>query len=446
MRALALAPSVLDGRKSAALAKLRYVTDEAPGIRRERRGRGVRYIAPSGSPVRSIGVLRRIKRLAIPPAWTDVWICADSHGHLQAVGRDARGRRQYRYHERWRQVRDEAKYGRMLAFGRALPGIRRCVARHLALPGLPREKVLATVVRLLERTRIRVGNEEYRKANHSFGLTTLRSGQVTVAGESLRLEFRGKGGKRHCVDVSDRRVAAIVRRCQDLPGHELFQYLGEDGRRHAIGSSDVNTYLQGLAGEEFTAKDFRTWAGTVLAARSPPAGRARVAPCRERRREARGRASREYAGDLPEVLCAPRGDRRVSRREPRPDRGVDPATGLVCRRREDRDAAPGKSQALVGRKPSAHSAQSVQPEAAARGQKRLPQVADARDAGGDIVDAKVLDRHAALDLSPTSPGPRRSLAAAGAPSRRRPGCGPRRSGCSRRARARAVAWRCGTPP
>jgi DNA topoisomerase I len=268
MRALAPAPSVLDGRKSATLAKLRYVTDEAPGIRREQRGRGVRYIGPTGSPVRNIGVLRRIKRLAIPPAWTDVWICADSHGHLQAVGRDARGRRQYRYHERWRQVRDEAKYGRMLAFGRALPGIRRCVARHLALPGLPREKVLATVVRLLERTRIRVGNEEYRKANRSFGLTTLRSGQVTVAGESLRLEFRGKGGKRHCVDVSDRRVAAIVRRCQDLPGHELFQYLGEDGRRHAIGSSDVNKYLQGLAGEEFTAKDFRTWAGTVLAARS----------------------------------------------------------------------------------------------------------------------------------------------------------------------------------
>jgi DNA topoisomerase I len=266
MRALALAPSVLDGQRSAALARLRYVTDAAPGIRRERRGRGVRYISRTGAPIRDSAVLRRIKRLAIPPAWTDVWICADPHGHLQAVGRDAKGRRQYRYHERWRQVRDEAKYGRMLAFGRALPAIRRGVARHLALPGLPREKVLATVVRLLERTRIRVGNEEYRKANHSFGLTTLRSGQAKVAGESLRLEFRGKGGKRHCVDISDRRVAAIVRRCQELPGHELFQYLGEDGRRHTIGSSDVNAYLQGLAGQEFTAKDFRTWAGTVLAA------------------------------------------------------------------------------------------------------------------------------------------------------------------------------------
>jgi DNA topoisomerase-1 len=268
MSALAIAASVLDGRRSAKLAKLRYVTDEGPGIRRERRGRGVRYIGPSGTPVRNVAVLRRIKRLAIPPAWTDVWICADPHGHLQAVGRDARGRRQYRYHERWRQVRDEAKYERMLRFGRALPGIRRGVARHLALPGLPFEKVLATVVRLLETTLIRVGNEEYRKANKSFGLTTLRSGQVKVAGESLHLEFRGKGGKRHCVDVSDRRVAAIVRRCQDLPGHELFQYLDEDGRRHTIGSSDVNTYLQGLAGEEFTAKDFRTWAGTVLAARA----------------------------------------------------------------------------------------------------------------------------------------------------------------------------------
>jgi DNA topoisomerase-1 len=268
MSALAIAPSVLGGRRSAKLAKLRYVTDDRPGIRRERRGRGVRYIGPAGSPVRNIDVLRRIKRLAIPPAWTAVWICADPHGHLQAVGRDARGRRQYRYHERWRQVRDEAKYERMLRFGRALPAIRRGVARHLALPGLPFEKVLATVVRLLETTLIRVGNEEYRKANHSFGLTTLRSGQVKVAGESLHLEFRGKGGKRHCVDVFDRRVAAIVRRCQDLPGHELFQYLGEDGRRHTIGSSDVNTYLQALAGEEFTAKDFRTWAGTVLAARA----------------------------------------------------------------------------------------------------------------------------------------------------------------------------------
>ena len=245
MSALAVAASVLDGRRSAKLAKLRYVTDEAPGIRRERRGRGVRYIGPAGSPVRNVAVLRRINRLAVPPAWTDVWICADPHGHLQVIGRDARGRRQYRYHERWRQVRDEAKYERMLGFGRALPGIRRGVARHLALPGLPFEKVLATVVRLLETTLIRVGNEEYRKANHSFGLTTLRSGKSRSRAKACTWSL-GEGGKRHCVDVSDRRVAAIVRRCQDLPGHELFQYLGEDGRRHTVGSSDVNTYLQGL--------------------------------------------------------------------------------------------------------------------------------------------------------------------------------------------------------
>ena len=226
----------------------------------------MRYTGPSGAPVRDLDVLRRIKTLAIPPAWTDVWICADPRGHLQAVGRDARGRRQYRYHPRWRQVRDETKYGRMLAFGRALGTIRRTVSRHLALPGLPREKVLATVVRLLETTRIRVGNQEYRRANGSFGLTTLRSGQAKVAGDRFRLEFRGKGGKRHAIDVSDRRVARIVRRCQDLPGHELFQYVDGEGRRRAIGSGDVNGYLRAITGQEFTAKDFRTWAGTVLAA------------------------------------------------------------------------------------------------------------------------------------------------------------------------------------
>ena len=255
-----------DGLRSASRAQLRYVGEEALAIHRQRRGAGVRYVRADGTPVRDIETLRRIKRLAIPPAWSDVCICAIPHGHLQAIGRDARGRRQYRYHERWRQVRDAVKYGRLLAFGRALPRIRRAVARDLALPGLPRDKVLATVVRLLETTRVRVGNEEYRKANGSFGLTTLRSRQVKVHGGTLSLEFRGKGGKRQAVAVTDRRVAAIVRRCQDLPGHELFQYLDDRGRRRSIGSADVNRYLRHLTGMAFTAKDFRTWAGTVLAA------------------------------------------------------------------------------------------------------------------------------------------------------------------------------------
>ena len=228
----------------------------------------MRYVGPDGRPIRALDVLRRIKRLAIPPAWTDVWICPDPNGHLQAVGRDARGRRQYRYHERWREVRDEVKYGRMLAFGRALPAIRRTVRRHLSLPGLSREKVLATVVKLLETTRIRVGNAEYRRANGSFGLTTLRSGQVKLQRGGFRLEFRGKGGKPYRVDVGDPRLARIVRQCHDLPGHELFQYLHEDGGRHAITSTDVNEYLRAIAGQEFTAKDFRTWTGTVLAARA----------------------------------------------------------------------------------------------------------------------------------------------------------------------------------
>jgi DNA topoisomerase-1 len=258
----------VDGPRAAALARLRYVTDATPGIRRRRSGRAMRYSDAEGRPIRDLDVLRRIKRLAVPPAWTDVWICPDPNGHLQAVGRDARGRRQHRYHERWREIRDGVKYGRMLAFGRALPSIRRTVARHLALPGLPRDKVLATVVRLLEATRARVGNEEYRRANGSFGLTTLRSGQVKVGGGSLRLEFRGKGGKLHRMEVNDPRLARIVRRCQELPGHELFQHVDDAGHRRAITSTDVNAYLRAITGQDFTAKDFRTWTGTVLAARA----------------------------------------------------------------------------------------------------------------------------------------------------------------------------------
>ncbi len=204
--------------------------------------------------------------LAVPPAWRDVWICPVANGHVQATGRDARGRKQYRYHPRWRATRDETKYGRMITFGEALPRIRARVEHDLALPDLPREKVLATVVKLMELTAIRVGNEEYAKANDSFGLTTLRDRHVEVDGDRLRFEFRGKSGKRHAIAITDRRLARIVKRCQDIPGYEIFQYLDDDGTRHSIGSADVNEYLREISGDEFTAKDFRTWAGTVLAA------------------------------------------------------------------------------------------------------------------------------------------------------------------------------------
>jgi DNA topoisomerase-1 len=253
--------------ESAAAAGLRYVPDEAPGIRRRRAGRGFSYIGPDGAPIRDAAQLARIKALAIPPAWTDVWICPNPRGHLQATGRDAKGRKQYRYHPRWREVRDAVKYDRMLAFAEALPVIRRGVEAHLALPGLPREKVLATVVRLLEETRIRVGNEEYRRQNGSFGLTTLRDRHAKVTSATLSFHFKGKSGKEHHVKVSDRRIARIVRRCRDIPGQELFQYVDEEGQRHAVDSADVNDYLRELSGGDFTAKDFRTWAGTLLAAR-----------------------------------------------------------------------------------------------------------------------------------------------------------------------------------
>ena len=255
-----------DSIEAATAARLRYVSDSAPGIARVRRGSGFQYRAADGAPVRDAETIARIRALAIPPAWTSVWVCPSPTGHIQAVGRDARGRKQYRYHARWREVRDETKYARLIQFGRALPGIRRCVQRDLAPAGLPREKVLATVVRLLETTLIRVGNEEYARENHSYGLTTLRTKHVRVTGPRLRFEFRGKGGKPHLVDVSDRRLARIVQQCQELPGHELFQYVDESGERQAIDSSDINAYLRDIAGHDFTAKDFRTWAGTVLAA------------------------------------------------------------------------------------------------------------------------------------------------------------------------------------
>jgi DNA topoisomerase-1 len=256
----------LDPGEAADAAQLRYVSDARPGIVRVRHGRSFGYMGADGEPVEDLPTLRRIRSLAIPPAWTEVWICPVANGHIQAVGRDARGRKQYRYHARWRAVRDEAKFERVIQFGRALPGIRERVEKDLSRSGLPREKVLASVVRLLETTLIRVGNAEYARENRSYGLTTLRARHVTVEGARLRFEFRGKGGKQHTVDVSDRRLAGVVRRCQDLPGHELFQYLDENGQRQAIDSADVNAYLREIAGEEFTAKDFRTWGGTVLAA------------------------------------------------------------------------------------------------------------------------------------------------------------------------------------
>jgi DNA topoisomerase-1 len=251
---------------AAQAAGLRYVTDGRPGIRRKRAGKGFSYVSPEGSPVRDEGELRRICALAVPPAWTDVWICPDPRGHIQATGRDTRGRKQYRYHPRWREVRDETKYGRMVAFGDVLPEIRRRVSADLSKDGLPRAKVLAAVVRLLETTLIRVGNEEYAKENRSYGLTTLRDRHVRVRGDTLRFEFVGKGGQRRRIDLRDAKLARIVKRCQDLPGQVLFQYVGDDAHVRDVGSEDVNDYLREITGQEFTAKDFRTWTGTVMAA------------------------------------------------------------------------------------------------------------------------------------------------------------------------------------
>jgi DNA topoisomerase-1 len=256
-----------DPEQSARAAGLRYVLDTAPGVRRKRAGKAFTYMAADGSTIRDRETIRRIKSLAIPPAWTDVWICPDPRGHLQATGRDARGRKQYRYHARWREVRDAVKYDRMLAFAEALPRIRERTDQHLELPGMPREKVLAAIVRLLEDTRIRVGNEEYRKENGSFGLTTLRNRHADVIGSEVRFTFKGKSGKQHKLRLEDRQLARIIKRCQDIPGQELFQYIDEDGEPKALESDDVNAYLKEISGEDFTAKDFRTWAGTILAAR-----------------------------------------------------------------------------------------------------------------------------------------------------------------------------------
>jgi DNA topoisomerase I len=254
--------------ESARAAGLRYVNDRQPGITREMGPLGWIFKAPDGSRITDEVEISRILKLGIPPAWTEVWICPSPKGHLQATGRDAKGRKQYRYHVRWREVRDDTKYDRIIAFAEALPRIRARTNEDLARPGLPREKVLATVVQLLEKTLIRVGNDEYAKANKSFGLTTMRDRHVAIDGSTVRFEFRGKSGKSHTIDLRNRRLAQIVKRCRDLPGYELFQYIDEDGQRQVIDSADVNAYLREITGEDFTAKDFRTWFGTVLAARA----------------------------------------------------------------------------------------------------------------------------------------------------------------------------------
>jgi DNA topoisomerase-1 len=256
-----------DPSASAAEAGLRYISGSGPCIRRIRCGKSFRYIGPDGKALRDARHLDRIRSLAIPPAWTNVWICPSAHGHLQAYGWDARGRKQYRYHPLYRATRDQTKFSRMIAFGTVLARIRRRVERDLRRQGLPKEKVLATVVRLLETTYIRVGNDEYAKENESFGLTTMRSRHVHIAGARLMFQFRGKSGQDHTVELTDARLARIVKRCQELPGYELFQYVTPTGEHRSVDSADVNRYIRDISGQEFTAKDFRTWAGTVLAAR-----------------------------------------------------------------------------------------------------------------------------------------------------------------------------------
>lgn len=253
--------------QTARQAGLHYRPAETGGFRRQKRGKGFSILDTHGRPVKNKRVLQRVRSLAIPPAYKNVWITADPRAHLQATGRDARGRKQYRYHPRWREVRDGDKFEEMIEFARLLPLIRRTTHRHLGLAGLPRPKVLATVVQLLERTLIRVGNEEYARDNHSYGVTTLQNRHVRIFGAHLRFKFTGKSGVPHDVELDDSRLARIIQNCRELPGHDLLQYLDENGQVHSIGSSDVNAYLKEITGAEITAKDFRTWAGTVQAAR-----------------------------------------------------------------------------------------------------------------------------------------------------------------------------------
>jgi DNA topoisomerase-1 len=257
------------------LGGLIYVNDNDPGVSRVKARTGFGYRNAKGEVVRDEATLERIRKLVLPPAWTDVWICPSPRGHIQATGRDARGRKQYRYHDKWRQTQDEAKFDRLIAFGRALPRLRAKVEADLSLRGLPRDKVLAAVVRLMELTLIRVGNDEYAKTNKSFGLTTLRDRHASVSTTGAMFEFRGKSGKLHKTGFRDRRLARIVKACQDIPGQRLFQYIDDDGERRAVESADVNAYIREAVGEAFSAKDIRTWAGTLYAARGlveqPPA-------------------------------------------------------------------------------------------------------------------------------------------------------------------------------
>src|SRR5205085_4886418 len=257
--------SIESAIESAAEAGLSYATDDQSGFRRIRSGGGFRYVDTKGKPLRAREHLARIRSLAIPPAWKDVWICPTANGHLQATGRDARGRKQHRYHPQWRETRDATKYGRLVEFARAVPRIRRRVQRDLGRTGLGRDRVLAAVVRLMDLTSIRVGNEEYARDNKSYGLTTLKDQHAKIRGSTIRFCFRGKSGKQHEVELHDRRLAKIVKSCQDIPGQDLFQYYDDDGERRDVTSRDVNDYLREAAGTDYSARDFRTWAGTVLA-------------------------------------------------------------------------------------------------------------------------------------------------------------------------------------
>jgi DNA topoisomerase I len=258
--------TIVDPKDAAESAGLKYVSDNRPGIRRRKAGKGFVYTRADGSKLSEPPVLKRIRSLVIPPAWTQVWICPFADGHLQATGRDAKGRKQYRYHPRFREIRESTKYEHVVAFAAALPSIREQVHQHMALRGLPREKVLATVVHLLESTLIRVGNDDYAKQNSSYGLTTLKNRHVAVDGNEVRFRFTGKSGKQWSLRVRDRRIAKIIKACQELPGQELIQYIDDEGNCRDVTSTDVNDYLREITGKDITAKDFRTWAGTVLAA------------------------------------------------------------------------------------------------------------------------------------------------------------------------------------
>jgi DNA topoisomerase-1 len=285
--------------------RLRFSSDRDPGYGRRGGGKRTWYVDDAGKRLKDRAEIERIRSLAIPPAWTDVWICTDARGHLQAVGRDARGRKQYRYHPEWRRQRDADKYERMERLARRLPRIREAVERDLSRPGLPREKVLALVVRLLELTHLRVGGEAYRRLNRSYGLTTMRSRQATVSGSHIRFRFKGKGGKLLDVGIRDRRLARLIRRVQDLPGQRLFEYTDDAGKRHAIDSEDVNEYIRAISGTDVTAKDFRTWAGTLTAFRAlrqePPSERESVR--RRRAKRALTRAANAL-GNTPDVTRA----------------------------------------------------------------------------------------------------------------------------------------------